>query len=391
LKSNKLEFLTSKIGSGVTPRGGKSVYQDSGINLVRSQNIYNDKFERKGLVCISDEIADKMKSVELLKNDILINITGDSVARVHIIPDEILPARVNQHVCILRTKSELNPFYLYYFLISENSQNHLLSIAGGGGTRNSLTKETLLNLIITYPDIQVQKNIVNHLNCIKNNVKILENQNKILEEIVQTIFKSWFVDFDGVCNFKDSELGEIPKGYEIGKIKDVIQIFDDERIPLSSMIRIKKQGNVPYYGATSIIDFIDDYIFEGKFLLLGEDGSVIHEDGTPFVQYVDGRIWVNNHAHVIQGKGKISTEFLFLFFKKLNINPWITGTTQLKINQTNLLSIPIIIPDDNIIKKFEQIISPIFTNILKNEKTIQKLKKLQEVLLPKLMSGINGG
>ena len=132
MKSKRLELLTTKIGSGITPRGGQSVYQDSGTHLIRSQNIYNNRFKKKGLACISEQIATKIKSVEVMKEDILINIAGDSVARVYVVPDEILPARVNQHVCILRTKPELNSHYLHYFLINKTIQNHLLSIAGIG-------------------------------------------------------------------------------------------------------------------------------------------------------------------------------------------------------------------------------------------------------------------
>ena len=387
MTTNKLGLLTTKIGSGVTPRGGQSVYQDSGTHLIRSQNIYNHKFEKKGLVCISQEIAEKMKSVEIMTDDVLINITGDSVARVYLVPDEVLPARVNQHVCILRTTPEFNPHYLYYFLINPITQNHLLSIAGIGGTRNALTKEMLYNLIIEYPDYSTQEKIVKQLNAIKNKIITLQNQNETLEQIAQAIFQSWFVDFDGVTEFEDSELGKIPKGWRIGKIKDVIKIFDGKRIPLSTMERENRKGNIPYYGATTIIDFIDNHIFDGKFLLLGEDGSVVHDDGTPFIQYVSGKFWVNNHAHVIQGKNSFNTEIIYLFFKNLNIHPWVTGAVQLKINQSNLLSIPIIIPNENFLKKINQITFPIFSNLLKNEKSISILTKTRDALLPKLMSG----
>ena len=239
MTTNKLGLLTTKIGSGVTPRGGQSVYQDSGTHLIRSQNIYNHKFEKKGLVCISQEIAEKMKSVEIMKDDILINITGDSVARVYLVPDEVLPARVNQHVCILRTTPELNPHYLYYFLINPITQNHLLSIAGIGGTRNALTKEMLYNLIIEYPDYSTQEKIVKQLNAIKNKIIVLQNQNHTLEQMAQAIFQSWFVDFDGVTEWDDSELGKIPKGWTIETIGDFGEIITGKTPPTK---------NLEYYG-----------------------------------------------------------------------------------------------------------------------------------------------
>ena len=254
-------------------------------------------------------------------------------------------------------------------------------------TRASLNGEAIKQVLLTIPTRKEQEKISKSLSDLTIKISNLQNQNRILEEMAQAIFQSWFVDFDGVTEFEDSELGKIPKGWSVGKIKDVIEIFDEKRIPLSTMERVKRKGIIPYYGATTIIDFVDDHIFDGKFLLLGEDGSVVHDDGTPFIQYVSGKFWVNNHAHVMQGKNSCSTEFVYLFFKNLNINPWITGAVQLKVNQSNLLSIPIIIANPNFLKKFNQTIFPIFSNLLENEKSISILTKTRDALLPKLLSG----
>mgnify|MGYP005651910617 CR=1 FL=1 len=280
----------------------------------------------------------------------------------------------------------LDQFVYYLMRTSEFREEAIRSMTGTSG-RQRVQETVFDDYEIILPTISIQEKISKPLSDLDAKIQNLRNQNRILEQMAQAIFKSWFVDFDGVTEFEDSELGKIPKGWRIGKIKDVIKIFDGKRIPLSTMERENRKGNIPYYGATTIIDFIDNHIFDGKFLLLGEDGSVVHDDGTPFIQYVSGKFWVNNHAHVIQGKNSFNTEIIYLFFKNLNIHPWVTGAVQLKINQSNLLSIPIIIPNENFLKKINQITFPIFSNLLKNEKSISILTKTRDALLPKLMSG----
>ena len=122
-----LKDLCSKIGSGVTPRGGADVYQESGTALIRSQNVYNGEFDESGLAHIDDGMAEPMSGVTVKENDVLLNITGDSVARCCLAPTEKLPARVNQHVAIIRAKRGLlNPEFLMYYLISPQMQAKML-------------------------------------------------------------------------------------------------------------------------------------------------------------------------------------------------------------------------------------------------------------------------
>lgn len=154
-----LESLTSKIGSGATPRGGKSAYVSKGISLIRSLNIHDNKFLHKNLAFITNQQADRLSNVKVEDNDVLLNITGASVCRCAMVDSSILPARVNQHVCIIRTIRELiNPTFLLYFLITDSYKRKLLNIANtGGATREALTKEQVQNLIIFVPPIDIQE------------------------------------------------------------------------------------------------------------------------------------------------------------------------------------------------------------------------------------------
>ena len=144
----------SKIGSGATPRGGSSVYLEQGdVSLIRSQNIYNDGFKESGLVYITEDAAEKLKNVIVEDKDILLNITGDSVARVCLVDNKFLPARVNQHVAIIRPLEEsFDPTYLRYQLTSPYMQSLLLNLASAGATRNALTKNMIETLSVSKPD-----------------------------------------------------------------------------------------------------------------------------------------------------------------------------------------------------------------------------------------------
>lgn len=156
-EQKSLGEITTKIGSGATPKGGKEVYQEEGITLIRSMNVHNSQFEYKDLVYISDEQAVKLDSVTIEKNDVLLNITGASVARSCVVPSKVLPARVNQHVCIIRCKECVIPEFLNKLLIDDNYQDLLWSVASGGATREAITKQQVEKLQIILPTIELQK------------------------------------------------------------------------------------------------------------------------------------------------------------------------------------------------------------------------------------------
>jgi len=402
LKSKKLLLLTQKIGSGITPRGGSSVYIGAGTYLIRSQNIYNDHFEKDGLVCITDETADKMKTVEVLENDVLINITGDSVARTFIISKEFLPARVNQHVCILRTTSELNPYYLYYFLIDKKTQNYLLSMAESGGTRNALTKKMLEDLEIEYPDIETQVKLAFHLNVIKTKINLLQKQNHLLETIIKSIFKSWFIDFDGQIEFVDSELGQIPKGWNVQDIIEICKEITDgshtspKEFP-SGTKRIASVKDMREYD----IDFSScKPISEQDYFQLIKNGCkpqrgdiLFSKDGTMGITHVfngiDNLVLLSSIAIL---RPKISSYFIYCYLRQKNIQDILigghsSGSALPRIVLKDLKKLRILVPEADMIKKFNMVIEPIFNQILENISSINTITKIHDSLLPKLISG----
>ena len=184
--------LTIKIGSGATPKGGKEAYQTDGISLIRSMNVHNGKFEYKELAHISDEQAARLENVAVEKNDVLLNITGASVARSCVVPTNVLPARVNQHVCIIRCKDSIMPDFINSLLIDDNYQDLLWSIAGSGATREAITKQQVESLQIILPPISKQEEFSKFINRVdKSKVavqKSLDEAQLLFDSLMQHYF-----------------------------------------------------------------------------------------------------------------------------------------------------------------------------------------------------------
>ncbi|MCI8311083.1 MAG: restriction endonuclease subunit S [Lachnospiraceae bacterium] len=370
--------ICSKIGSGATPRGGKEVYCEDGVSFIRSQNVLDFEFSESGLVHINNVQAQKLKNVEVQAGDVLLNITGDSVARACIIEETFLPARVNQHVAIIRgERNRILSSYLLYFL--QLRKKHLLQLASAGATRNALTKGMIEQLELDLPTVSIQRKIVSVLDLIMKKIALNREINDNLEQQAMALYGKFF---------PYAVTDELPIGWRVGTVGEIIEIHDSKRIPLSSTQRAKMEKRIyPYYGAASLMDYVDEYIFDGKYLLLGEDGTVVDNDGYPILQYVYGKFGVNNHAHILTGCLGHSVESLLLLFRHTSVKSIVTGAVQPKISQANLRSIQVVIPPHNEMDTFNKLICPLFDQIRQNQDQNKALMALRDTLLPGLMSG----
>ena len=174
----ELKYITSKIGSGSTPRGGQKAYKNEGISLIRSMNVHDNGFRSKGLVFIDDEQANKLDNVTIKENDILLNITGASVARCCIVDKNYLPARVNQHVSIIRLEDKFIPNFLHYYIISPSVKSDLLFSSSGGATREAITKSMLEEFKVPKVSIVTQQKVVSYLDEISNKMEKIKNLQK---------------------------------------------------------------------------------------------------------------------------------------------------------------------------------------------------------------------
>ena len=316
-------------------------------------------------------------------------------------------------------------FAFYLTRWSEFRSFAIAQMSGSSG-RQRVPAESLSGFEVPVPPLTEQRAIARILATLDDKIELNRRMNETLEAMAQAIFKSWFVDFDPVVvnaikagnpipdkfaeraahygdnpdalglpddilrlfpdRFVDSELGPIPEGWEVEKLEGIIEIHDSKRIPLNSRERAARQGPYPYYGATGIMDYVDDYLFDGIHVLVGEDGSVIDEKGHPVTQYVWGQFWVNNHAHVLTGNG-ISNEHLYLVLKNTNIRAFVTGAVQPKISQKNLKAIPLIYSGKKISQVFTSQIIEYFHKIRSTSEESRTLAALRDTLLPKLISG----
>ncbi|OFN98073.1 restriction endonuclease subunit S [Staphylococcus sp. HMSC077B09] len=393
-----------KLGEFCTVKGGKRLpkgtqLQESKTNhpYLRIKDFNNGNIDINNLMYISEEVFNKISNYTINKGNIFLSIVG-TIGLVDVIEEELDKSSLTENAVKIYSNDEkqLSTEFLSYFLKSTMGQ-HEISIRTVGSTQPKLAITRIKDINVPMVDIEKQYKITWVLSNIDKKIKLNRTIIANLEELSQKLFKRWFVDFEfpdengnpyksSGGEMIDSELGEIPKNWSIKIVKEIAESFNSIRKPLSKLEREKRESIYPYYGATKIIDYVDNYIFDGKYILVGEDGTVQTETGNPFIQYVWGKFWVSNHAHILKGK-LISDELLMLYLKNTNVVPYITGAVQPKLNKKNLNSIKFVIADKETIIKFENFIKSYFQKIRILNKENKKLIELRDTLLPKLMSG----
>lgn len=249
-----------------------------------------------------------------------------------------------------------------------------------GGVRGSMPWEEFAKMKLPVPPIEKQRKIANAYKIVTDRIALKQKINDNLLATTQAIYKSWFVDFEPFDNVCPSDWGN-------GCVDDIAEFYDSMRKPLSSLERADMERIYPYYGAVSIVDYVDDFIFDGEYLLLSEDGIyVVDENGHPLLQHITGKFWANNHAHILKGKSGFNEDSLYLFLANTNMAPIVTGAAQPKINQANLKSFPITIPTSEVIENFNALIQPFFDQRLSNEAEVKKLESLKDLLLSRLIN-----
>lgn len=403
----ELKNITTKIGSGATPTGGKEAYKEEGVSLIRSQNILDFEFSYSGLAFIDETQASRLKNVIIEKKDVLINITGDSVARVAMVPVEVLPARINQHVAILRAdKEQLDSEYLLYYLLNSSFKRHLLQLASSGATRSALTKSDLEGLMIKIPSsLQEQKEIAKTLSNLDQKITLLRQQNETLEQMAQTLFKRWFVDFEfpneqgqpyrsAGGEMVASELGEIPLGWEVGSLDEIANYLNGlacQKYPVEDnskklpVLKIKELGN----GISQNSDWVTSEVAK-KYII--EDGDIIFSwSGTLIVKIWNGERCVLNQ-HLFKVTSEDYPKWFIYQWTSYHLKSFIAiaeskATTMGHIKRSHLTEAMCFIPSLDLMNKGTQLIRPLLDTFVNNNKQIQTLTKLRDTLLPKLMSG----
>ena len=331
---------------------------------------------------VSSKGAESVKGCILPPKTVCVSCIGSDMGK------SVITTRTsvtNQQINSVIVNEEHNYMYVYYLM--RTLENTIKSLGKNGTAVPILSKSKFSDIDIQVHDLESQCRIAKILSAYDDLIENNQKQIKLLEETAQRLYKEWFVDlrFPGYEN--TSVVDGVPEGWEKGTIQDIVVYHDKKRKPLSGMQRAEMQGKYRYYGAAGILDYVNNYLFDGTYLLLGEDGTVITEDGYPILQYVTGKFWVNNHAHVLTGKQDYPTEYLYMMFKATKVRDVVTGVAQPKISQARLSNKKTIIPNKEIVCNYCSIVSPMFEQILTLEHQTELLKEARDRLLPKLMSG----
>ena len=301
-------------------------------------------------------------------------------------------------VLVFRVKEGHSPSFLYAVLLQDSFFDYVMQGAKGSKMPRG-DKEQILRYEM--PTLSCSEESIGtfFLNLDKK-IRLNEQINQNLEAMAKQLYDYWFVQFDfpneegkpykssgGEMVWNEKLKRKIPNEWDNCKLKDFINLFDSKRIPLSSKDREERKGNYPYYGATGIMDYVNEYIFDGDYILLAEDGSTSDSKGFPIVQYIWGKNWVNNHAHIILPKNEQYLMFTYQMLRSIPAKQIETGSIQKKISQENLCEYNMVLPNSILIEKYESIISPLWEKRKLCIEEINALIKQRDELLPLLMNG----
>ena len=378
------------------PKGGRDSYLGGNIALIRSQNVLDFSFSKLGLAYINEVQAEKLSNVEVYEKDVLLNITGDSVARVCIVPNNVLPARVNQHVAIIRGNDKVDYRYLLYYL--QYIKPQLLSLSQGGATRNALTKKMIEELEVKMPSKGIQKEIVSILYALDSKIELNRRINDNLEQQTQALFKSWFVD-NPKPNWSETTFSEVANfigGYSYkGE-----ELTDSSNIAMVTIKNFGRNGGFKADGFKGIAPFVKlkECHYANLFDIL-----VAHTDLTQNADVIgnaellltygryDGIIFSMDLVKVLP-KNNFPYRFLLAAMLKNKIFKghclgYVNGTTVLHLSKKALPNFEVKIPPKAEAKTMNDALAPYYQRMAEVLQENDRLIHLRDTLLPKLMSG----
>lgn len=389
-EQRKLENITLKIGSGKTPKGGSTVYVESGIPLLRSQNIHSNKVNFEDVVYITEDINKQMLNSSVLKDDVLLNITGASIGRSAVYTADI-PANVNQHVCIIRPNQEGNSFFIQLNIVSTKGQKEI-DINQAGGGREGLNFQQISKMTFSYPSIEEQMQIGSFFKQLDETIALHQDKLEKLKQLKKGYMQLLFPEKDE--KIPSLRFANFSKDWEKRKLGDMLeerneQIPEKEEYPLMSFVQgvgVTPKGdrydrsflvkdNNKKYKKTELRDFI----YSSNNL---ETGSI----GFNKI----GKAVISPVYSIFSSKNKLESQFIgILSTRKDFINKMIhfrQGVVygQWRIHEKDFLSIEIFVPSSEEQRKIISFFKQLDEIIALHHDTVEKLKQLKEIYLQKL-------
>ncbi len=351
----------------------QSAFVEIGIPFISAKDLENNLIKHDNLNYISEETYNKLGSGKLQPNDILFCLRG-SLGKFAI-NKEGLKGGIASSLVLLRAKEDLQINYLKHYLNSPRMKR-LITKSDNGSSQPNLSGANVKKFPIPLPPLEQQKKIAAILDAADG----YRQKTKALIGKYDELTQSLFLDMFGapVTN---------PKGFELSKLGLLVENKDSKRVPVKSSDRDNMNGQFPYYGASGIIDYVDDFTHEGNNLLIGEDGANLLARSTPIAFIAKGQYWVNNHAHVLGYNGKALLVFLEFFINLIDLSPYVSGSAQPKLNRKNMDQIKVFCPPLELQNQFADRVQAIEAQKAQAQESLAKAEDLFNSLLQKAFKG----
>lgn len=336
-KEYRLEDITERIivglATSVTP-----YYRENGIPLMRNMNIKKNLLDDSDVLYLEEDYAKSQTGKMIKTDDILTVHTGSNICLSCVVPAKYDGSLTFTTLITTPKKDIIDSEYLCQYMNSDIGYARLNTLTTAGGKPN-LNSGDMINLRVPVPCIEEQKKIAKLLASIDKFIQSTETEIEELEirkkEIMRQIFSQ------EICFKKES--GESYPEWKHMQLSECCNGYDNMRKPVAAAQR--EAGEIPYYGANGIQDYVKDYIFDGEYVLLAEDGGNFDDFyNRPIAQFISGKTWVNNHAHIIQANELALTKYVFYTLVHKDIRKYINGTSRAKLNQADMWKITIPIP-----------------------------------------------
>lgn len=379
----KLIDISEKIFVGIAT-STTNYYTNEGTVLIRNQNIKSDKLDIQDLLKITDSFSEVNENKKLKYGDVLTVRTGYPGISC-VVPKEFEGSQTFTTLITRPKKSHINPFYLSRYFNSELGKR-IFNSGKAGGAQQNLGVKFLEDINVIIPPLKEQEKIAEILSTVDGQIDDTEMLIEKCQELKKGLMQRLLTRGIGHTEFKKTEVGEIPVEWEVKKLDVICEFLDGMRKPIKSSDRENMKGIIPYYGASGIIDWVNDYIFDEELILLGEDGENLKSRNVPLAFRVNGKCWVNNHAHVLRCKNA-NIDFVTEVLESKDYTSYVIGSAQPKLTQSQCKKILIQVPSLKEQERIAQILASIDNEIEGYKNRKQNLKKLKKGLMQQLLTG----
>ena len=279
--------------------------------------------------------------------------------------------------------TEGNNRFLLYSLLHRKKE---LEAQSYGSTFKAINKTTVTDFRIPLPPLPEQRAIAHVLRTIQEAKAARQREIELERERKAALMDYLFSHGTKGEPRKQAEIGEIPESWEVVRLEKLCECLDSKRVPVKQSQRNNRKGTVPYYGASGQAGWIDNYLFDEPLLLIAEDGENLVSRKLPIAYSIEGKSWVNNHAHVLR-VADIYQFFLEYYFNSMDLSPYLTGTTRPKLNKASLLGIPVSRPSRAEMDEIALVLGNCETKIAVLEQEAARLDELFHAMLDELMTG----